>query len=197
MPNPSETVSSGLLHRVRSRDPEAWERLARLYGPLVYRWARQAGLQDADAADVTQTVFANVARSIDGFDRRNGNGTFRGWLWTIARNEVRKTFNRKRDDAQPAGGNTAQALLGQLPDWVDDDAHAEPPGFDGRTSVAHRALDLARNEFEPSTWTMFWRTCIDEQPATAVADELETTAGAVRQAKYRVLCRLRVLLDGN
>ena len=36
--------------------------------PLVYRFARRRGLQEADAADVTQDVFRAVARSIRQFD---------------------------------------------------------------------------------------------------------------------------------
>ncbi|MFH1922159.1 MAG: sigma factor [Planctomycetota bacterium] len=41
----------------------------RLYGPAVYRWARQAGLQASDAADVVQEVFTNVAADIATFRR--------------------------------------------------------------------------------------------------------------------------------
>ena len=49
-----DSTSSSLLMRVKGRDPDAWQRLVNLYGPLVYRWAREAGLQDSDAADVMQ-----------------------------------------------------------------------------------------------------------------------------------------------
>ena len=51
------STSASLLARVQADDSEAWSRLVRLYGPVVYRWARQAGLQPNDAADVAQAVF--------------------------------------------------------------------------------------------------------------------------------------------
>ena len=56
---PSST-SSSLLERARAKDPQAWERLCRVYGPVVYHWARNAGLQDQDAADIGQKVCRTV-----------------------------------------------------------------------------------------------------------------------------------------
>src|SRR5262249_18529030 len=46
----SEGTSLGLLERVKACDPAAWERVVSVYGPLIDRWSRQAGLQEADAA---------------------------------------------------------------------------------------------------------------------------------------------------
>ena len=41
-----------LLIRVRDpADADAWRQFLDLYGPLVYRFARKRGLQDADAAE--------------------------------------------------------------------------------------------------------------------------------------------------
>ena len=55
------SISSSLLARVKGRDADAWRRLVKLYGPLVYDRSRQAGLQAEDAADVVQEGFAAVA----------------------------------------------------------------------------------------------------------------------------------------
>ena len=51
--DPGSTASS-LLEQVRAGEPGAWQRIVHVYGPLVYGWARRAGLQAADAADVMQ-----------------------------------------------------------------------------------------------------------------------------------------------
>jgi RNA polymerase sigma-70 factor (ECF subfamily) len=100
----SGSISSSLLERVRARDPQAWERLACLYGPLVYGWARQQGLQDADAGDVVQEVFGTVAARIADFRRDGPGASFRGWLWTITRNKLGDHFRRRASRPQAAGG---------------------------------------------------------------------------------------------
>ena len=88
----SDGTSSDLLSRVRAQDPAAWERLADLYGPLVYYWCRRSGLQEADAADVVQNVFVAVASAIENY-RRQADATFRGWLWTVTRSKVQDHFS--------------------------------------------------------------------------------------------------------
>ena len=189
----SSSTSISLLRRARERDPEAWTRLAKLYTPLVYRWSRQSGLQSTDGADVVQEVFRSVAAKIEDFHMDEPNSSFRGWLWTITRNEVRLHYRKHRNRPQVAGGTEANNLLQQHPDLLEQDS--EPSGFDSRKSLMHRALQLVRQDFNEQTWRAFWRLAIDGQSATEVAEDLGMNAAAVRQAKYRVLCRLREELD--
>jgi RNA polymerase sigma-70 factor (ECF subfamily) len=165
-----------------------------LYGPLVYGWARQCGLQEQDAADVVQEVFQSVARAIDRFDDKHPGSTFRGWLWTITRNAVRQHARVRARQAVAVGGTDAQQRMQTLPQATDDDREPDPPA--ARSALVHRALRLIRDEFEPATWQAFWRMTIDGRAAGDVAEELRLTPGAVRQAKYRVLHRLRELLEG-
>jgi DNA-directed RNA polymerase specialized sigma24 family protein len=42
----------------------AWEQFVGLYAPRVYGFARQNGLQDADAADIAQDVLRSVAQQM-------------------------------------------------------------------------------------------------------------------------------------
>jgi hypothetical protein len=93
--NPS--VGSTLLERLRAGQTDAWERLARLYGQTVYVWCRGAGVPEADAADVSQEVFAAVARHLADFRREGPGDSFRGWLWTI----TRKGSSRARESSAP------------------------------------------------------------------------------------------------
>jgi RNA polymerase sigma-70 factor (ECF subfamily) len=188
-------TSSSLIGRVKQRDANAWNVLARLYGPLVYGWARQCGLQDQDAADIVQDVFQSVARAIDGFDDGRPGSTFRGWLWTITRNAVRQHVRGRERHPKAVGGTDAQQRMQALPQAVEEDQEPDPPA--ARTALVHRALRLIHDEFEPPTWQAFWRITVDGRAAAEVAEELRLTPGAVRQAKYRVLCRLREMLEGS
>lgn len=52
-------------------------------------------------------------------------------------------------------------------------------------------MALTRNEFEERTWQAFWLTTVEEKSPSLVAQTLEMTPAAVRQAKSRVLRRLR------
>ncbi len=62
MPEIPPTRASLLLRLRDSRDEAAWKEFVQLYTPLVYGYARKQGLQDADAADLTQAVLMAVAR---------------------------------------------------------------------------------------------------------------------------------------
>ena len=53
------------------------------------------------------------------------------------------------------------------------------------------ALELVRGEFEPQTWTAFWRCAMDGDAAADIATEMGVSPAAVRKAKSRVLLRLR------
>lgn len=93
-PDASESTSQSLLRRAQQQDGNAWRRLTELYAPLVYGWARRAGLQENDAADVGQEVFRTVALKIADY-RQDGGSGFRAWLWGITRNKLRE-FSRTR-----------------------------------------------------------------------------------------------------
>jgi len=193
-PGPAGATSTSLIRRVQAGEHQAWQRLVDLYGPLVYGWCRQSGLQAVDAADVVQEVFCAVAAHVARFRRERPGDSFRAWLRTIARNKLCDHFRKLGRQPQPRGGTTAQQDLAQI---------AQPDadgllGEDGRAAdraLWHRAMELVRAEFEPRTWEAFWRLAIQRRPGAEVAGELGISLAAAYQAKYRVLRRIRRELD--
>jgi RNA polymerase sigma-70 factor (ECF subfamily) len=174
-----------LLHQAQAQNPFAWEQLVALYLPLVSHWARRAGLQAHDRADLCQEVFRAVARRLARF-RPDGQGGFRGWLWTITRNKLRDFFRRRKRQFPAPGGDGRRLLnLAELPDEA-----AEPPP-EAADPVLRRALEVLATEFEESTRLAFWRSAVEGQPAADVGVGLAMSADAVRQARCRVLRRLR------
>ena len=54
-----------------------------------------------------------------------------------------------------------------------------------------RAVEQVRCEFEERTWQAFWLTTIEDRLPDALVDVLGMTPAAIRQAKSRVLRRLK------
>jgi RNA polymerase sigma-70 factor, ECF subfamily len=189
--DPASAVTSlTLLARVKANDAQAWQRLSDLYGPLVYHWCRRSGFQAADAADVVQEVFCSVANGISDFQKERPSDTFRGWLWTITRNKVRDRCRGQVRRAEAVGGTDAQLRLEQIHDpWSDSSIDAD----DSREirSLFGRALRFVRAEFENRTWEAFWMTTVNGRTTADVSAELGVSMDVVRQAKSRVLRRLR------
>ena len=180
------STSTTFITRLQAGEPDAWERLASLYGPLVYQWARRLKLREHDAADVVQEVFRAVAAHVQQFSHAQPGESFRGWLWTITRNKVHDHFRRLASRPEAAGGTEALFALQQIPD-----AASAASGPSLSTDLVRRALDLIRDEFEPHTWQAFWRSAVEGHSTDDIARDLNMQKPAVRQAKYRILQRLR------
>ncbi len=193
--NHSVQTSMTLLSRIEAQDDDdAWRLFARLYGPIVYSWCREAGLQPDDADDVGQEVFRVVAQKIETFEsRRKSSGAFRSWLWGITRLEI--LYYLRSAKRQPVGdGGTDHHLSLQRLEHESD----EPKSVNGVTSrqlFLRSAIEILRSEFDARTWQAFWDMAVKGRPAKDIGEELDMTAKAVRQAKFRVTRKLRELLE--
>lgn len=189
----SDSTSFSLLARAQRHEPQAWQRLTALYGPLVYGWCRRAGVSADDAADVCQEVFRAVSRDIGNFEH-NGRGGFRAWLRTIAKHKVSDHFTALRRGPRGVGGTDPQLALRELADPAALDQDDSKPQETVR--LLHTALQTVRGDFQDATWTIFWRSAIEGHETAAIAADLGMTPKAVRQARHRVLKRLREELSG-
>jgi RNA polymerase sigma-70 factor (ECF subfamily) len=183
-----DATSTSLLRRVKAQDQEAWTRLVSLYHPLVYRWCRQAGLQEADAVDVGQEAFCAVSRSMADFRHDRPGDTFRGWLRRITQNKLRDHFLTRRPELVGIGGDAASKALSRVPS--DDGAELGDPTEEARY-VYRRGFELIGCEFEEQTREAFRRVVLEYQLPEDVARDLGMTVNAVYLAKSRILRRLR------
>jgi RNA polymerase sigma factor (sigma-70 family) len=171
---------------VRLRDPldaEAWRMFVGLYAPLVYRYGRRRSLQDADAADLTQEVMAEVARDIRSFNYQPERGRFRDWLLTIARRRLIRFQTRR-------ARNAVASLQTELPEPSADN-EPDPEWNEAYNSrVLRVALSRIQSHFEPSSWQVFERVWLEQRSAAEVALELSMSIEAVYMAKSRILRRL-------
>jgi RNA polymerase sigma-70 factor, ECF subfamily len=190
--NPNECVdtSSSLLARAVSREQEAWKRIVALYGPLVYRWCRRWGLQPTDAENVGQEVFARVLKGLAGFHARPQPGSFRGWLYRIARNCLVDHLRQLPRAAIGVGGSAGQQSLEQLP--AEEIDQQEPAVRQQDESLLYRrAIELVRAEFSPRDWAAFYELVVERKSAAEIAQQLQVSTNVVYLAKSRVLRRFR------
>lgn len=189
----SSATSASMMRQIRSDDPiirqRAWTRFAKLYVPMIWEWCRNRGMQPHDAHDVGQTVFAEVFTTFDNYRHEE---PLREWLWAITRRKVLAHYRNRARGPRAAGGTNVLRWIHQLA----DKPPPEPLVGSFRHPVLVRALSLIRADFDKETWQAFQRMVCDGQPAKVVAGELgwgADRAGAkrVRQAKYRILKRLR------
>jgi len=190
MTEQQQTRASLIVRLADGRDERAWSQFVEIYAPLVFHFARRRGLQEADAADVTQEVLAAASRALarGQYDRRKG--TFRGWLLTIARNETSTLLAAGQRREQPGGGTAAQVRLASVA-AQDEDASWEA---DYEQRLFAWAAERVKSEVHAATWRAFERTAIDRASGETVAAELGMSIGAVYLAKSRVMKRLRELV---
>ncbi len=188
-------TSHSLISRAINNDAEAWERLVKLYSPLVYFWCQKSGLPSADVQDIFQDVFHTLARGLSKFSPR-AQGTFRGWLRTITRNKLNDHFRRLAGVACPMGGSEGVNYLNQLPaaeqNSTDDSTDVDLSERAIQHSILLAALENIRPNFVEQTWNAFWMVVVDGRETVDVAIDLTMSPGAVRVAKSRVLKRLRM-----
>ncbi|TWU51856.1 RNA polymerase sigma factor [Rubripirellula reticaptiva] len=187
-PTDNDTTSPTLLFAIREGNAVAWQRLVRIYGPLVVGWCRRCGLQESDAFDVSQEVLLGVSESLDRFELRPiqtpGTGSFRGWLWTITRNKIADHQRRTAGKAQAGGGTGALQQILSLPDQ-------SPETTEDVADLHLRLLGELKLSFNETTWTAFWRVAVEGDAAKDVADDLGISVWAIYKAKSRILAKLR------
>jgi RNA polymerase sigma-70 factor (ECF subfamily) len=184
-----DTTPISLLERVcKQWDQDAWVHFVRLYSPLIFNWGRRCGLQAADAADLTQDVFATLFQKLPEFtyDRHK---SFRGWLRTVTLNHWRD--RQRRTATRPLPGEDEPLAGLETGDEVAALAEDEY-----RQYLVSRALQIMQADFQPATWQAFWEHGVLGRPAADVAAELDVTIAAVYCGKLRVLGRLRQELHG-
>jgi RNA polymerase sigma-70 factor (ECF subfamily) len=193
----SPLTRPSLLVRIRdARDREAWAQFVRVYVPLIYRFVLRSGLQDADAADVTQEVLRAVARACKRLDYDPQRGRFRSWLFTVVRSKLGDFVADQRRQERGSGDSNTLALLDRLPAREQDALWEQ----EYERHVFTWAAEQVRGDFTDSTWQAFWQTAVDGKSGKDVALALGLSLGAVYIAKSRVLTRLKEQirqLDGD
>jgi RNA polymerase sigma-70 factor (ECF subfamily) len=188
-----QTRQSLIVRLQGPRDELAWQEFAAIYEPLVYRLARQRGWQDADARELTQEVLLTVANAIERWQADADRGSFRGWLFRIARNLMVNYWKRNRRHRAAAGGTAILERLACEP--ASDDANSAWFDDEYRRELFRWAAELIRGEFHETTWDAFWLTCVEGRSIGNIAAQLGISVGAAYVARSRIMARLKQVIQ--
>jgi len=91
--DPESLPDDELVLRARQGETRAFDALYARYAREITAFVRSQMSSTPDAAeDVTSEIFTKVYRFLD----RYQNGSFRGWLYQIARNAITDSYRRQR-----------------------------------------------------------------------------------------------------
>lgn len=181
-----DTTRLSLLLRIRDpRDSSAWSRFDAIYRPLLLRFARARGCNDADGEDVVQFCMTAVHRHITEFDYDPGRGRFKSWLSTIVNNYVRN-LRRRRPEFGESGLSRVEDS-GTTPDqeferiWMEE-------------HLQHCLRELREEEDEISV-TAFSRYALQGEAVETVCAATGLAPNQLYKLKWRLTRRLQAMLS--
>ncbi|MEI7462390.1 MAG: sigma-70 family RNA polymerase sigma factor [Pirellula sp.] len=185
-----ETRESLILRLPSAADAQAWREFVDLYEPLIIRFAKRRGLQDADAREIAQNVLISVAKAVDRWQPNPERGKFRAWLFRIARNQV-INWIKKNAPSKSANSNDANPFHELVDQSRDQEFEIE---LEYRREMFRLAAAQARDSFSETSWNAFWRTSVLGESIESVAGQLGLNPGAVYVARSRVTARIKTIV---
>ncbi|TWU56969.1 ECF RNA polymerase sigma factor SigE [Rubripirellula tenax] len=182
----SDETSPTLLGRLAAGpSDDAWNEFVEQYAPAVHAWAWQSGLQESDAADVTQEVLMKLLEKMQTFRYDRSVGSFRGWLKTVTVNAAKDLGRRiSRLPDGPAGLSS----VGDPKSWDDLSRRIDE---EYQRQLVRQAEQLVRTRVNEQQWMVYELLVQQECSASDVAKQLEMKLADVYVAKSRLLKRLR------
>lgn len=191
MSSPESLSDAELVLRCRSGSEAAWGVLVRRFQRLVYTVPRRAGLPEAQAADVFQTVFA---RLVEHLDRLADPSRVQAWLVTTAKRESLRLLEQSRRvvDLAPAGSDGDDgtdpidrlASDTPLPESVLSDLQQQ--------DRLRRAVELLDERTRRFVELLFLQD--EPLPYSEIAARLGIAEGSIGPTRARCLAKLRELL---
>lgn len=130
------TTRTSLLERLKEwRNASSWQTFFDAYAKLIYRAARNHGLDDQEAQDVVQDTLVSVAKYIGRFRYDKSRGSFKSWLCAIIKSRIVDHIRRN--------GHGRACLV-----WTNPAA--------GARGMAEQICNPACSDFE-SRWEREWQ----------------------------------------
>jgi RNA polymerase sigma-70 factor (ECF subfamily) len=174
-------------------DHAAWREFETRYRELLLRFCGRRGLQTADAEDLTQAVFMNLAKTLPEFAYDPKRGRFRDYLFSAIRNGIGRWAGRASRNFEQLGSSATHAL--PLEKALSNGDAAEAAMWEEEWRQHHYRLAMAtvRETFDPRSVEIFDRSVAGAKVAE-LAGEFGMTEDAVRKARQRMRARMEELV---
>jgi RNA polymerase sigma factor (sigma-70 family) len=179
-----EATRQSLLTRLKDHaDHEGWQRFFDQYGGVIHGVALKAGLTATEAEEALQETLVSVSREMPGFRYDPARGSFKAWLFQIARRRVADQF-RKRARILRREAPTAEDLM----ELADPGSESLGRAWDDewRRNQVQLALDRVKAKVSPRQWQMFDLGTLQEWPTDRICALLGVNAAQLYMARMRV-----------
>lgn len=179
-----------LLSRLRDwKDDDGWQQFFDTYWRLIYRVARQAGLDDAAAQDIVQNTFIYLSRRMPKFRYNRDQGSFKSWLRRVTRSRI-SVFRRKAEAKEPPLPNLEleddEAVVWEAIPDPSADALDEVWQREWEDNLLKAALRRVRAKVSAQQLMIFELAALGEVPLKQVARKLDVSLMQVYLARHRV-----------
>ena len=182
----NETTRSSVLKAVADTENEAaWQRLFDLYAGFVFSIARHKGLNETDADDIVQVVFADLTRNLPTFKYDREKGRFRSYLTGLVNWRVMDRLKASKRDAE---------LKSVFWEEAKSAATAEDEDFEEREwqqAALEEALRRIKPEVRPEHYAAFVASAVEGQDTDVVTKLYGISRDSLYQIRKRLTAKLR------
>ncbi len=181
----NETTRSSVLKAVAdTENTAAWNRLFDLYAGFVFSIARSKGLNDSDADDIVQAVFADLARNLPTFEYDRAKGRFRSYLTGLVNWRVMDRLKASKRDAELKANFWEEAKAAA----TDDDGFSER---EWQQAALEEALRRIKPEVRPEHYAAFVASAVEGQDTDIVTKLYGISRDSLYQIRKRLTAKLR------
>jgi len=184
----NESTRSSVIRAVAdTENAAAWNRLFDLYAGFVYSIARRKGLNDADADDIVQMVFVDLARNLPSFKYDREKGRFRSYLAELVKWRVIDRLKAVRRDADLKAG----FMEGVKATGPGNDEFADR---EWKAVAMDNALRRIKSSVRPEHYAAFVASTVDGQDTETVMKLYNLSRDNLYQIRKRLSERLRKVM---
>lgn len=198
-PNNDDSLQTrdSLLVRLRDLDDaDSWAEFYRSYERVVRGLARKRGLSGSEAEEVAQDVFKRIADTIHTFERSPRAGSFRRWLYQLARWRADdKIRERGRIAVEPMHDRSGTGSSAHVHRVAAPENREEELENEARRQLFKAALDRIRRRVTPRDLQIFQLLVLDEWPAAKVAQFFGVSNSLIYVVRHRIARQLRTEVE--